>query len=130
MTAAVIVDLHGSEFGSELAASSKASRISGFFQKGKKTVVPDFNGQWICVSTWGLDAAWWRWFFWDFWGFLGGFLGRMALESEKSDTGSPPAIFRKSMGWKRCNHDKNVDHEKSSNAWMHAVVASSIDHIY
>ena len=23
-------------------------------------MVPDFNGQWICVSTWGLDAARWR----------------------------------------------------------------------
>lgn len=41
---------------SKRSKKSMASRISGFFHKGgKKSAVPDFNGQWICVSTWGLD---------------------------------------------------------------------------
>lgn len=40
---------------SKRSKKSLASRISGFFHKGQKPVVPDFNGQWICVSTWGLD---------------------------------------------------------------------------
>jgi len=85
------------------AKKPKASRISGFFHKGQKPVVPDFNGQWICVSTWGLDAARWR-------GEFPGIPGVPRMEWHwvmqflwKNSTGTIPAIFKLygSMGFKQ-----------------------------
>lgn len=33
---------------------TEVSRISGVFRKAKR---PDFNGRWVCISTYGLDEA-------------------------------------------------------------------------
>lgn len=37
-----------------LPAMAEVSRISGIFRKGKR---PDFNGRWVCISTYGLEEA-------------------------------------------------------------------------